>query len=88
MRDGVGQSFSKRQRFGEQVTLSVAAPERLKLRCLVAGFDALSDNVHMKAVCQGQDRFNDLEAFDLALHLRDKRSVDLERLNRQAVQVT
>ena len=56
-------------------------------RSLVLGFDALGDDLHVQAVAQGNDRFQQLAACWPDIQLLDEGPVDLEAIEFELLQI-
>src|SRR5712692_9610713 len=70
----------------EQISLTELAMQRLEQRALLGGLDPFGDDVDRQAVAEGQDRADDLDVLRLARGAHERR-VDLQRVDRKAMQV-
>ena len=77
--------FSLRPR--QQIALAVVAAEILQQRKLGLGFDAFGDHFLFEALGERDDRLQDLGIFAAFADAVNERAVDLERVERQAVQI-
>src|SRR5690606_17340662 len=72
----------------EQVTLAVTAAERDQAFALDARLDALRDRLQVQRAGQREDRADHgMAAVPRVAEFRDKRTIDLERLQREMAQV-
>ena len=72
----------------EVVALSVVAPELFELGELIVGLDAFGGHVHVESAGEGNHRLDDGHVVPLAPQPADKRSIDLEHVDREPVQIT
>jgi len=75
-------------RSGEIVSLAVLTEESPQVRELLHGFHAFSCHFHPEVVRQLNYRRHDLRAFIIGSHPPDEEAIDLQFIDREAMQVT
>lgn len=76
----------RRDGFGIQVSLGQFAahiPEQVRLRLC---FDTLRNHLQAETVGERDNETNDFAGFDVRVHARDERTVDLQRIHWKALQ--
>src|ERR1700687_1252041 len=77
----------QRKRPGEQVTLRPRAAQAAQRRDLLLGLDALGDDLDAEPLAEHEDGLDDLDLAVVGGHRLYERAIDLERVDRQLVQV-
>src|SRR5690606_13837799 len=81
------EQLARRQRPGEQVTLHLVAAVAAQQLELTARFDPLGDHLEAQALGERDDRLGDRGVVRIGGDVLDERLVDLERLDREALEV-
>ena len=76
------------ERFREQITLTVLALQRSQLIQLLLTFDTFSHNLHSEIARERNDRLDDLKVLIGIINAGDERTIDLQRVDREPVQIT
>src|SRR5258706_116272 len=77
-----------RDRLADEVALDLVAAVRVEERAVLGRLDALGDDLEVQAVAERDDRLGDEALVRAAARgVAHERSVDLERRDRQALQV-
>src|SRR6185369_5529268 len=75
------------ERVTEQEALRVVASERPQRLELGRRLESLGDRRQLERVCEPDDRLDDAGVLRLAAEPADERAVDLQRLDREALEV-
>src|ERR1044072_4669911 len=76
------------ERLGEQEALPILALQRPKLIQLLFTLDTFTDKLHSEIPCERNDRFHDLQVLISRIHARNKRAIDLQRIDRKTIEIT
>ncbi|MNF60640.1 hypothetical protein D3C84_422620 [compost metagenome] len=79
--------FRQRHRAAEQVALDEITAVALEKLVLLKGFDAFGDHLQMQGVSHDDNRLNDFHVLSRLGNVLDERAIDLQRVERQALEV-
>ncbi|MNN45045.1 hypothetical protein D3C81_1593610 [compost metagenome] len=80
--------FGQRHRATEQVTLDEVAAVAFEKLVLLEGFDAFGDHLQMQGVGHDDNGLDDLHVLGGNWNVLDEGAVDLQRVQRQALEVS
>src|SRR4051794_34547937 len=84
--DELGERF-RGQRLARPVTLEAMAAAHVEELELLARADAFRDHLQAEAACEADDGLGDGGIARVGLQVRDERDVDLQRVDREMLQV-